>query len=194
MKSALHCLPALLFLLAAGCSKDDPEAGLPAATHTGANTAGCRINGQVFVATGYGSGLGKVAAIGGGFADDSAYYLRLNGKFGDREGSLHLFLNSFPSKRNQGLVKTYALNHNTPVRPAAIPSQCMNYAAFFPNDSRQEVYATDANHTGQIKITNVDVNTLNNRDVAGTFEFTAVSNLDPAKTIQVADGRFDRKQ
>ena len=31
--------------LVAGCKKDDPEASLPPATHTGANTAGCLING-----------------------------------------------------------------------------------------------------------------------------------------------------
>lgn len=42
------CLAAAL-LFAAGCKKDDPEAGLPAATHTGANTFGCLVDGQVFV-------------------------------------------------------------------------------------------------------------------------------------------------
>ncbi|MDO7846820.1 hypothetical protein Q5H92_10665 [Hymenobacter sp. M29] len=190
MKGQLLCF---LLLAVAACSKDDPAAGLPAATHTGANTAGCRINGQVFVASGYGSGLSKVEGMGGGFAYDSAYYLRLNGKFGDREGSLHLFLNSVPRKTSLPLRKVYPLNQNTPVMPAAGPNQCKNYAVFFPNDNRQELYCTDNVHTGKVEVTHADL-TPNQLVAAGTFEFTAVSNLDPAKTLTVTEGRFDRKQ
>ena len=38
---------ALAVLLLTTCSKkDDPEAGLPAATQTGVNTGGCLINGE----------------------------------------------------------------------------------------------------------------------------------------------------
>ncbi|WP_216679255.1 hypothetical protein [Hymenobacter siberiensis] len=190
MKVAQYFLFSLL-LIASGCKKDAPEASLPAATHTGANTAGCLINGQPFVATGYGSGLGKVQGIGGGFAYDSAYYLRLNGKFGNQEGSLQIFLNSVPRNANQSLVKTYLLNQSTPVMPAAVPSQCQSYAVFFPNDGSRELYVTDAQHTGKVELTHVDVG---NVLAAGNFEFIAVSNLDPAKTIRVTDGRFDRKQ
>ena len=185
----------LLVLAASSCSKDDPEAGLPAATHTGANTAGCRINGQVFVAAGYGSGLGKVEGMGGGFAYDSAYYLRLNGKFGDREGSLHIFLNSVPDYKNQLLVGPYLLNMSTSILPAASPYQCLNYAAFFPKDNASEFYYTDAQHQGITSLTYVDLsNVMVKRISAGTFEFTAVSNLDPTKAIKVTEGRFDRKQ
>ena len=39
------CLAAAL-LLAAGCKKDDPEAGLPPATQEGKNTGGFLLNGQ----------------------------------------------------------------------------------------------------------------------------------------------------
>ena len=185
----------LVSLLFYGCKKDAPEAGLPEATHTGANTAGCLINGQVFVATGFGSGLGKVAGIGGGFAYDSAFYLRLNGKFGDREGSLHLFLNSVPDYKKQLLLGPYNLNRNTPCMPAASPRQCSNYAAFFPNDNRQEVYLTDAQYTGVVNLTYVDITNVTIKRIAsGAFEFIAVSNLDPMKTIHVTNGRFDRKQ
>ena len=55
------------------------------------------------MANGFGSGPGKVAGIGGGFAYDSAYYLRLNGRFGNQEGSIHIFLNNVPAYKNQGL-------------------------------------------------------------------------------------------
>ena len=184
----------LLLLALSGCTKDSPEAGLPLATQTGANTAGCLIDGHAFLATGFGSGLGKVAGIGGGFAFDSAYYLRLNGKFGNTEGSVHLFIIPLPNYRSQSLLGTYRLNQTTPVLPAASPTQCRSYAAFFPNDNPQEVYSTNAQHTGTITFTYVNLSNLSKPIVAGTFEFTAVSNLDPSKTIRVTSGRFDRQQ
>ncbi len=147
------------------------------------------------MATGYGSGLGKVQGIGGGFAYDSAYYLRLNGKFGNREGSLQIFLNSVPDYKKQLLISAYALNQTTPILPAAALDQCSNYAVFLPNDNPREAYITDVQHTGTVRLTYVDLTNVSvKRIAAGTFEFTAVSNLDPSKTIQVTDGRFDRQQ
>ncbi|GAA4042952.1 hypothetical protein GCM10022409_31120 [Hymenobacter glaciei] len=177
--------------LLAGCKKDDPAAGLPAATHTGANTAGCLINGQPFVATGFGSGPGRVAGMGGGFACDSAYYLRLNGKIGSSEGAIHLFLNSFPRFKNRMLAGVYILDKDTPYMPAAISSQCLSYAVFLPNDNSQELFGTTSKAVGSVNITHVDEV---NRIVSGTFEFTAVSSLDPTKTLRVTSGRFDRQQ
>lgn len=181
-------------LALSGCKKNS-SSPLPEATNTGANTAGCYINGQPFVATGFGSGPGRVQGLGGGFSYDSAYYLRMNGKFGDREGSLHIFLNSVPDYKNQLLIGAYPLNRTTPYLPAAALAQCFNYAVFFPNDNPKELYGTDAQHVGVVRLTYVDLtNVTVKRVAAGTFEFTAVSNLDPTKTIQVTDGRFDRKQ
>ena len=173
-----------------GCKKEG-SSPLPEATNVGANTAGCYINGQPFVATGFGSGPGRVQGLGGGFSYDSAYYLRMNGKFGDREGSLHIFLNSVPRNTNQSLVKIFLLNQNTPFMPAAVPSQCQSYAAFFPSDSPREVYVTDVRHTGRVTFSYVNIS---NVLAAGTFSFVAVSSIDPTKTLQVTDGRFDRKQ
>ena len=191
MKTYLLLALAAASLTATSCKKDDPESSLPPATQEGKNTAGCLINGEQFVATGYGSGLGKVEGVGGGFAFDSAYYLRLNGRFGNREGSLHLFLNAFPRFKNRALVGKYALNKNTPYMPAALSDRCQSYATFFPNDNQREVFGTTADFVGNVQITYVNEN---NRIAAGTFEFTAVSNLDPSKTIRVTSGRFDRQQ
>ncbi|GAA4042966.1 hypothetical protein GCM10022409_31140 [Hymenobacter glaciei] len=193
MKTCFYLVLAVTLL--AGCKKDDPAAGLPAATHTGANTAGCLINGQPFVATGFGSGPGRVAGLGGGFAYDSAYYLRLNGKLGGQDGSLHIFLNSVPDYKNQALLGEYLLNNSTSYLPIALPGQCLSYAAFFPNDNTQEVYRTDAQHTGKVEITYVDISNVRVKRVSsGTFESTAVSNLNPNKTLRVTSGRFDRQQ
>jgi hypothetical protein len=191
MKYAVHFLLTLLLAATSGCSKDDPEVSLPAATHTGANTAGCRINGQVFVASGYGSGLGKVEGMGGGFNANNKYYLRLNGTLKGQEGSLHVFIDTL----NQAVIGNYPLNQSTPILPAASPLLCRSYAAFFPDNNSREVYTTDASHLGEAVITHF-INLTNSRAsiTSGTFEFVAVSNLDPTKTIQVTEGRFDRKQ
>jgi hypothetical protein len=178
-------------LLMAACKKDAPEAGLPAATHTGANTAGCLINGQPFVATGYGSGLGKVQAIGGGFAEDSLYNLRLNGMLGDKAGTLSLFIINAPRNSYRPLTRVYNLNQNTSFCPPEVYTRCLSHALFIPNGNSRELYGTDAQHTGTVQLTYIDLNHLIS---AGNFEFTAVSSLDPNKTIHITSGRFDRQQ
>ncbi|MDQ2794415.1 MAG: hypothetical protein M3Y12_10480 [Bacteroidota bacterium] len=193
MKTYLF-IPLAALLLAAGCQKDDPNAGLPAATQTGANTAGCLINGQLFVASGFGSGPGKVAGIGGGFAYDSAYYLRLNGKLGGQDGSLHIYLRSIPSYKTNSLIRTYLLNEQSAYMPASSPTQCRNYGAFFPNDNSGEAYITNNIHVGKVDFTYANLVDLSRPITAGTFEFTAVSNRDPTKTLRVTSGRFDRQQ
>ncbi|GAA4042959.1 hypothetical protein GCM10022409_31130 [Hymenobacter glaciei] len=181
-------------LLTAGCKKNDPEADLPAATHTGANTAGCLINGQPFVATGFGSGPGRVAGLGGGFAYGGDYYLRLDGKLGGQDGSLHIYLRSIPDYKSNSLIRTYLLNELSAYIPIASPTQCRSYGAFFPNDNSGEVYITDNIHVGKVDFVYVNLADLNRPITAGTFEFTAVSSLDPTKTLRVTSGRFDRQQ
>ena len=191
MKTVLSFLAVLLL---GGCAKDNPEPALPAATHTGANTAGCLINGQPFVASGFGSGPGSVAGLGGGFAYDSAYYLRLNGKLGGQDGSLHIYVRSIPDYKSNSLIRTYLLNELSAYMPVASPTQCRSYGAFFPNDKSGEVYITDDMHVGKADIVYVNLADLNRPVTAGTFEFTAVSTLDPNKTLRVTSGRFDRQQ
>ena len=177
-------------LLAAGCKKDDPEASLPPATQEGKNTAGCLINGQPFVASGFGSGPGRVAGIAGGFAEDSLYRLRLNGKAGGKEYSLIVFVANFP-RTGKPLAGTYQLNEDTPYWPQEIFSRCQSHATVMPNDYAGGLYGTTSIYTGQVQITRADK--LHNI-ASGTFEFTAVNNLDPNKTLRVTSGRFDRQQ
>ena len=42
-----------ILLALAGCTKEAPDAGLPAATQEGKNTSGCLVNGERFVAAEY---------------------------------------------------------------------------------------------------------------------------------------------
>ena len=174
-------------LLAASCKKDDPAAGLPPATQVGANTGGCLINGERFVATGWDSGSvlsNPVPPLSGGFSFDSVYILRLYGQYLGQHTTVMLF---FRAQR----TGSFPLNRNTLYYPQGDPSYILNHATFSQANSGGELYGTDAQHTGQIICTQADVN----RGLsAGTFEFTAASTFDPGKTITITSGRFDRQQ
>ena len=73
--------------------KTGPEAGLPPATQTGANTGGCLINGERFVATEYPGSILKnpIPPLGGGFAFDSVYFVTLSGNYKGQRTTLMLF-------------------------------------------------------------------------------------------------------
>lgn len=174
----------LAALLLAGCKKDDPEAGLPPATHTGANTAGCLVNGERFIATGYGSGLSRVGAMDGGFAFDSLYYIQMSGVVRSKNVDILLFFRS----RKTG---AYLLNQNTVYYPQGSPRYVLNHATYTESNNTGELYVTDVQHTGQVTLTYADVRSGIS---AGTFEFTAASTFDPSKTITITSGRFDRQQ
>ena len=177
-------LAIILFLPA--CKKKDPEASLPAATQMGANTGGCLINGQPFVATTSGGNLlsNPTPALFGGFAFDSVYYVQLNGKLNNERVEISLFIRS-------DHVGTYPLDKDTQYYPQATPKQVLNHATYRFANNQNEVYVTDAQHTGQVVLTYANVATGIS---AGTFEFTAASQADPTKTVTITNGRFDRKQ
>ena len=187
MKNAI-LWAALLALTATACKKDDPESALPAATQDGRNTGGCLINGKAFVAKTYGGTLvsSPIPAIEYGFAFDSLYYLILNGQFQGQGTSVTLFLR----RPKPGM---FLLNQNTQYVPQTTTRYALNHATYSVRDNSNEVYVTNAQHTGEVVLTKAN----DNPSVllsAGTFSFTAVSNQDPTKTITITNGRFDRKQ
>ena len=170
-------------LLAAGCKKDDPEAGLPPATQEGKNTGGCLINGERFVAASRGGGLlsNPTPALLGGFSFDSLYSLQLAGP----NSTLRLF---FRSQK----TGNYLLNKDTQYYPRAGALYVLNHAVYSMTGSAGgEVYITSSRHTGQVSLNYASVSSGIS---AGTFEFTAASTTDPNKTVTVTRGRFDCKQ
>ncbi|UOQ99480.1 DUF6252 family protein [Hymenobacter sp. 5317J-9] len=175
----------LAALLAAGCKKDDPEAGLPPATHEGKNTGGCLINGERFVAAEYGGSLlsNPIPALRGGFSFDSIYTIDLNGQMNGKNTTVSLF---FRSQK----VGTYLLNKNTGYYPQTSDLYALNHAVLY-SDNAVEVYGTDAQHIGQVVLEYANVQ---KGISAGTFEFTAVNQSNPNKTVTITSGRFDRKQ
>ena len=185
MKTHLYLTLALGLLTMCG-KKEAPDAGLPAATQNGANTGGCLINGERFVATGWGGGLlsNPIPPLSGGFSFDSVYILRLYGQHQGRNTTVMLFFHS----QQPG---TYLLNQNTQYYPQTTHRYALNHATYGQDGAGSEVYVTSAQRTGQVVLTYADVN----RGIgAGTFEFTAASTLDRTKTVTITSGRFDRKQ
>ena len=175
-----------ILLALAGCAKDAPDAGLPAATQEGKNTGGCLINGERFVATGWGTSLlsNPIPPLSGGFSFDSVYILRLHGQYQERNTTVMLFFRA----QQPG---TYLLNQNTPYYPQGDPSYVLDHATLSQFNSGGELYGTSFQNTGKIICTYASVS----RGIsAGTFEFTAASTFDRTKTVTVTSGRFDRKQ
>ncbi|MGI4875820.1 MAG: DUF6252 family protein [Janthinobacterium lividum] len=172
------------------CKKDDPQASLSDETQTGANTGGCLINGQAFVATGYGGSLltNPIKPLSGGFSFDSIYYLRLNGQLSGVNTTVTLYFYS-PKTGIYPKAGVYLLDKKTQYYPQGI--YVLNHATYSTADNPNEVYVTDAQHTGQVDLTTAD---LVRHISSGTFQFTAVSQLNPTKTVTITSGRFDRQQ
>ena len=175
-----------ILLALAGCAKDAPDAGLPAATQEGKNTGGCLINGERFVATGWGSSLlsSPIPPLDGGFSFDSVYLVNLNGQYKGQNATVMLFLQT-------DHIGTYLLNRNTQYWPQGNPLLMLSHATFNVANAGGETYNTSAQHTGQVILTRAD---LRAGIGAGTFEFTAASTFDRTKTVTITSGRFDRKQ
>ena len=180
-------------LLAASCKKDDPEAGLPPATQVGANTGGCLINGERFVATGWDSGSvlsNPVPSLDGGFAFDSLYWLQMAGKQGENRIYVSIFLKRVG--RTPPKTGTYSLDANTQYYPQGGAAFVLNHATYrISGTSGGETYVTSSQHTGLVNLNYAD---YSKGISAGTFEFTAASTFDPGKTITITSGRFDRQQ
>ncbi|GAB3841073.1 hypothetical protein [Hymenobacter jeollabukensis] len=180
---------ALLSLLALGaCKKKEvyPELRLPEATQSGANTAGAKVDGQVWVP--------ETSLFVG--APLSATY--------QREGSrrtLRLYFSRVPASESAPLNETSfrfqvadvrstgRIDLNQVAQPT-FPSLTAPYATFKyakPFPGREFITGPDA--TGHLTITRLDTVA---RIVAGTFEFQA-RETGGTGTVTVTDGRFDMK-
>lgn len=191
---SLYYLPFSLIMLVVSCKKDDPEASLPRISQEGLNTGGFLVDGVAYPATGWsGSFLGSSGPTGAleggygfvipGFPMNQDYSLRINSHQADKYVTVTLFL-------RQPQVGEFILNRNTGLPASAVDSTVFDHATISFRTGNGEIYTTSAIHTGRIAMSRANRPTLS----AGTFEFTAVSNLDPNKTVRVTAGRFDRKQ
>jgi len=168
-------LPLLALALLTQCHKDgpDPATTLPAATQTGANTFGCRVNGEVWLPKGNTGRANSVALYDpdpkGAVLNIATY--RIDG----RQEFMNLFCAPITPQKH---VFTIGL----PPQTEAIG----HYDGFYGD------YANNPALTylkGQINLTRVDEQA---GVLAGTFWFSSVRR-GSTDTLKVTDGRFDYK-
>lgn len=177
MKNILLILSCLVIL--SSCKKSVDE--LPAATETGANTFGLKLDGAFWVPQKF--GVASTAPI---------LEARMTGT-GDLVINARNFASSPTETEFEIYIKnvtgpgTYQLNRNTDVYPGVSAS----YAYYVKRRINPlNEWITSTQYTGSATITKFD---LTNNVIAGTFQFTAGSMDGSASPINVTEGRFDVK-
>ena len=169
----------LLLCLLASCKKDTPvEAApaLPAATQSGKNTMGCKINGELFLLNGkrdsWGIGL---RAVDKKLSDTTDF----NISFNSRKPNIYLLMRSISlaAKDND----TLSLNGIHPFEKRFVILD-----DFRENTITGASYRSDQIHGGTLIITK---NTP--YFMSGTFEFEIFNREDSTKSVKVTEGRFD---
>jgi hypothetical protein len=174
MKKILICCFSISML--ASCKKEVTE--LPAATQTGANTFGAKING-VFWAP---QGFGPLPANDILEARMAGHDITINARnFSSSPNETEFQLTIY----NVTAPGTYLLNTNV-VHPFGTSS----YGYYVKrNITPQNEWLTSSTYTGRVVITRIDeVNMI----VSGSFEFNAGS-IYNTEVLQVTEGRFDVK-
>lgn len=166
-----------IYLLYSCSSDDNSRDKLPPETQTGANSAGCLVNGKVF--------LPKKEGINP--------ELVCNYEFIDGEFFFNL---AFSDLRNGG-TESVAINHNR-VSLEVNQIYIMNKNNIVDGDFTggggsyfkiiTNKYYTNTIKTGELKITRLD---LQNSIISGTFWFDAVNSS--GEVVEIRQGRFDMR-
>lgn len=188
----------ILLLIAIGCgrsSSDNEESvqdKLPEATQTGANTAGCYINGKLLIpkngsqAIGGSPAYGLTTGAGNNFhpptiGNDYEYFRIANLK--DNDGNeIYLHLNNMSQGLGEYIVgqsngEYFPINNNVPHIIAHIRDS---------NNLIHTYYSSD--NSGKIIIKKFD---YYEGIYSGTFSATLYNKDNPSEKTQITDGRFD---
>ena len=187
-----HTILAFLILFLTSCSKDDDNTlqdQLPLATTTGANTAGCYINGELLIpknginsASGFAT-YGLEYVVGPQFNPSFDDYFCLwiaNRK--DKNYMLYIYIPTLISgvgdyNIGQSNGNTESDGPNNPDILVFIKNADNTYKTFY-----------SSNNSGIISITRFD---YANKIYSGTFSCTLYNKDNVSEIIQVTDGRFD---
>ncbi|CAN5282542.1 hypothetical protein BH23BAC2_BH23BAC2_26840 [soil metagenome] len=177
MKAAINLLLLILLISTNSCSKqddcDNPIDCLPPATQTGANTAGCLVNGKLLVPKGERFLTGSVLFNQYVFHNDQ-YLFSLS--ITDRTGDLLRTVKFVYRGSMLEINKTYHLEK----RSSESSGEYLIEAGLI------DAFITTEEITGKFKITHLD-ETKN--IISGTFWFDAINN--EGEIVQVREGRFD---
>lgn len=182
-----HLLPTAALLLTLGaCMREgvEPQRTLPEATQGGLNTAGAKVDGQLWLP----------ATVM--FADKAtrAFYQRINGRH-ELSISLNRVTEPEADPLQQTSIRFYVPDISAPGTVVfdqnVDPSLMYNQSAFatftYSKPSPDQVLITNAGAQGRLTITHLDTVA---RIVAGTFAFQARQRGSTA-TTSVTEGRFD---
>jgi hypothetical protein len=193
MKKTILTFLTILFL--ASCSKDNatetPADTLPAATTSGANTAGCYINGKLLIPKNgspsfSGIPYGLKYDYGGNFWPNKNDYWQLqisNNKDSNNNFGVVLWIKNMSAGNGDYIVgqSNGELNDNGPNNNQII--------AGIKSNGVNKTYWSGQN-AGIIKITRSDLG-VGISVYSGTFSCTLYNKDNPSEIIQITDGRFD---
>lgn len=177
MKNFLLALIALAIFC--GCKKDVDE--LPAATETGANTFGAKIDGELWVPQKFGIAPTTpiVEARFGG--NNSVFINARNFSSSPTETEFEIHIKNITGPG------TYQLNQAT----NKYPDESASYGYYVKRKFMPlNEWITSNQYTGNVVVTKYDIP---NKIISGTFSFTAGSTDNTAEPLIVTDGRFDVK-
>jgi hypothetical protein len=173
MKKLILFLP--LFALLISCKKEVTE--LPAATQTGANTFGAKVDGSFFVPQGFG-GLPANDILEARWIGNDFLVIARNFSSSPNEKEMEIFLKN---AKNGG---TFTLNTTL-----SYPTTAASYGYYVKRNVNPEFeWMTSATTTGTVTLTRVDTV---QRIVSGTFSFSGKELFGAAADITVTEGRFD---
>ena len=168
------------------CNKDDnPKTKtelekLPPATQTGANTAGCLVNGVAFLPKGYFS-TGNLVC---NYIDGKDFALDISERIiqGTNDNIRSIIVISENQNLHDNVGVTYQLKENALNSNSKFGAYIINATA----PPAPNYYTTNSTITGKLKIT---YHNYNNAILSGTFWFDAINSN--GEIVKVREGRFD---
>ena len=167
-------ISAILF----SCKKE--VSGLPPATQTGANTFGCKVDGNFWVPAGFGI-VPTAPKLEARFAGSDLYINARNFSSSPTESEFEISIKNVTGTGN------YVLN-TTASSPASSTSSYGYYVHRQVTPDNE--WMTSSQYTGTVTITKID---SINHFVSGTFQFQAINLYNAPQPISVTEGRFDVK-
>ena len=181
LKAIMHftVFSSILFIGLTSCKKDPPVINqptaptLPALTHTGANTFGCYIDGELFVAND-GESVWSIPAVSGSFDEESRLFII--------QGSRELTESSSDDIRFRCNIEDYNSIYEMYFKTE-------HYKGYTNLGLGHCDYYHDTLNKGNCTITYLN-ETKN--IISGTFSMTLINKDCPTKTtLKITDGRFD---
>ena len=178
----------IVAVLISCCSKKEdlpqnPVDQLPPLTQTGANTAGCLVNGQVFLPKGNSFGGPILSCF---YQQDSGGYhlgLGISNKTNGLLKSIIISLN--PDQLNENVIynltsKTYDINNDF----------ISNFSSYtiYSNSTTDNSFETKSTLNGEIKIDKLNTT---QRIISGTFWYDVIN--PQGEVVKIRDGRFDMR-